>query len=66
VILANNKILKVDSIIHQESEYIEELSLASNHLVKIEGFSCLSNLSVLKLARNSLSRIENLGAFAVL
>ena len=59
LILDRNQIIKAENL-SELSETLEQLSIASNRLVRLIGFTSLRNLKVLNLPHNSIAVIEGL------
>ena len=59
LILDRNQIIKAENL-NELSASLEQLSIASNRLVRLIGFSTLRNLKVLNLPHNSIAVIEGL------
>ena len=59
LILDRNQIIKVENL-EPLSEFLEQLSVASNRLVRLIGLSTLVNLKVLNVPHNSIAVIEGL------
>ncbi|XP_071113927.1 centrosomal protein of 97 kDa-like [Haliotis cracherodii] len=58
LILDQNSISKIENVEHLQD--LQQLSLASNHLVRMVGVSSFIHLTVLRLSNNSIVNIEGL------